>query len=291
MQDPLALGGENATSDSHERDEAAGQTKRKASAEGWREMMRHKLNVILLVAITVLAGTPEALRQFNQFRNAVGDMRASAWNSLIVFASESAERKAAPRQRQQQRPAAEPAVAENEAPASAACPVQAAKSKANQGADERATRPARKAPAATPDPDLATLPFGFVVPQAHELRRFQAEERHHPTLPAAEPRRIELARAFGEELNAKQLEALLRSRAELDRDSLAKLRVAARVLRLDQLKVPYKVAKREDRSRRPGGGSPVAAPTEPSFSFEAAPSHVVVAPYAWAFGGEEGPRN
>lgn len=50
-------------------------------------MMRRKLGILLLVGVTVLAGTQEAMRQFDGLRSSLKDLtRASLWSGLIVYA-------------------------------------------------------------------------------------------------------------------------------------------------------------------------------------------------------------
>lgn len=49
--------------------------------------MRRKFGILILVGITVLAGTQEAMRQFDGLRSTVNDFtRASLWSGLIVYA-------------------------------------------------------------------------------------------------------------------------------------------------------------------------------------------------------------
>ncbi|HEV7904793.1 MAG TPA: hypothetical protein VGO96_13205 [Pyrinomonadaceae bacterium] len=49
--------------------------------------MRRKLGILLLVGVTVLAGTQEAMRQFDGLRSSLKDLtRASLWSGLIVYA-------------------------------------------------------------------------------------------------------------------------------------------------------------------------------------------------------------
>ena len=50
-------------------------------------MMRRKLGILLLAGVTVLAGTQEAMRQFDGLRSSLKDLtRASLWSGLIVYA-------------------------------------------------------------------------------------------------------------------------------------------------------------------------------------------------------------
>ncbi|HEY0100152.1 MAG TPA: hypothetical protein VGB76_14475 [Pyrinomonadaceae bacterium] len=50
-------------------------------------MMRRKLGILILAGVTVLAGTQEAMRQFDGLRSSVKDLtRASLWSGLIVYA-------------------------------------------------------------------------------------------------------------------------------------------------------------------------------------------------------------
>lgn len=49
--------------------------------------MRRKLGILLLAGVTVLAGTQEAMRQFDGLRSSLKDLtRASLWSGLIVYA-------------------------------------------------------------------------------------------------------------------------------------------------------------------------------------------------------------
>ena len=48
--------------------------------------MRRKLGILILVGVTVLAGTQEAVRQFEGLRSSLTDLtRASLWSGLIVY--------------------------------------------------------------------------------------------------------------------------------------------------------------------------------------------------------------
>lgn len=50
-------------------------------------MMRRKLGILILAGVTVLAGTQEAMRQFDGLRSSLKDLtRASLWSGLIVYA-------------------------------------------------------------------------------------------------------------------------------------------------------------------------------------------------------------
>lgn len=50
-------------------------------------MMRRKLGILILAGFTVLAGTQEAMRQFDGLRSSLNDLkRASLWSGLIVYA-------------------------------------------------------------------------------------------------------------------------------------------------------------------------------------------------------------
>jgi hypothetical protein len=54
---------------------------------GGSEMMRRKLGILFLAGVTVLAGTQEAMRQFDGLRSSLNDLtRASLWSGLIVYA-------------------------------------------------------------------------------------------------------------------------------------------------------------------------------------------------------------
>jgi hypothetical protein len=56
--------------------------------------MRRKLGILILTAITVLAGTQEALHQFDGLRSSLNDLtRASLWSGLIVYAQPVADGK------------------------------------------------------------------------------------------------------------------------------------------------------------------------------------------------------
>lgn len=56
--------------------------------------MRRKLGILILVGVTVLAGTQEAVRQFEGLRSSVNDLtRASLWSGLIVYAQPVADGK------------------------------------------------------------------------------------------------------------------------------------------------------------------------------------------------------
>ena len=49
--------------------------------------MRRKFGILILVSVTVLAGTQEAMRQFDGLRSSLNDLtRASLWSGLIVYA-------------------------------------------------------------------------------------------------------------------------------------------------------------------------------------------------------------
>ena len=49
--------------------------------------MRRKLGILFLIAVTVLAGTQEAVRQFDGLKSSVTDLtRAGLWSGLIVYA-------------------------------------------------------------------------------------------------------------------------------------------------------------------------------------------------------------
>ncbi|HLL71537.1 MAG TPA: hypothetical protein VK363_08905 [Pyrinomonadaceae bacterium] len=56
--------------------------------------MRRKLGMLILVGVTVLAGTQEAVRQFDGLRSTLNDLtRASLWSGLIVYAQPVADGK------------------------------------------------------------------------------------------------------------------------------------------------------------------------------------------------------
>lgn len=57
-------------------------------------MMRRKLGILILAGVTVLAGTQEAMRQFEGLRSSLNDWtRASLWSGLIVYAQPVSEGK------------------------------------------------------------------------------------------------------------------------------------------------------------------------------------------------------
>ena len=57
-------------------------------------MMRRKLGMLILVGVTVLAGTQEAARQYDGLRSSLNDLtRASLWSGLIVYAQPVADGK------------------------------------------------------------------------------------------------------------------------------------------------------------------------------------------------------
>lgn len=108
-------------------------------------MMRRKLGIIILAGVTVLAGTQEAMRQFDGLRSSLNDLtRASLWSGLIVYAQPVADGKLPAPQiyylmpQPQTAPAApqEPVLADNSFDASAA---GKAESKNNHVAEEVAT--------------------------------------------------------------------------------------------------------------------------------------------------------
>lgn len=54
--------------------------------------MRRKLGIFILVGVTVLAGTKEAVRQYDGLRSSLNDLtRASLWSGLIVYAQPVAD--------------------------------------------------------------------------------------------------------------------------------------------------------------------------------------------------------
>src|ERR687893_247456 len=56
--------------------------------------MRRKFGILILVSVTVLAGTQEAVRQFDGLRSSLNDLtRASLWSGLIVYAQPVADGK------------------------------------------------------------------------------------------------------------------------------------------------------------------------------------------------------
>jgi hypothetical protein len=56
--------------------------------------MRRKLGILILVSVTVLAGTQEAARQFDGLKSSVTNLtRASLWSGLIVYAQPVADGK------------------------------------------------------------------------------------------------------------------------------------------------------------------------------------------------------
>ena len=56
--------------------------------------MRRKFGIIFLLGVTVLAGTQEAVRQFDGLRSSLNDLtRASLWSGLIVYAQPVADGK------------------------------------------------------------------------------------------------------------------------------------------------------------------------------------------------------
>lgn len=57
-------------------------------------MMRRKLGILILAGVTVLAGTQEAMRQFDGLRSSLSELtRASLWSGLIVYAQPVADGK------------------------------------------------------------------------------------------------------------------------------------------------------------------------------------------------------
>lgn len=54
--------------------------------------MRRKFGILILVSVTVLAGTKEAVRQYDGLRSSLNDLtRASLWSGLIVYAQPVAD--------------------------------------------------------------------------------------------------------------------------------------------------------------------------------------------------------
>lgn len=194
--------------------------------------MRRKLGTLILTAVTVLAGTQEAMRQFDGLRSSLNDLtRASLWSGLIVYAQPVADGKLpAPQiyyltpQPQITPPNAphQPVLADHDADANVAKPEtknhHVAEELAQADTDESLPTlpPTREIEdAAMSELALDKLPVHVLTahpPAAPKLDKARVYEEVARNVPVARKLRQEadlIARVFVKELDAAKLEAEL----------------------------------------------------------------------------------
>lgn len=244
--------------------------------------MRRKLGTLILTAVTVLAGTQEAMRQFDGLRSSLNDLtRASLWSGLIVYAQPVADGKLpAPQiyyltpQPQIAPPNApqQPVLADNNSDNNSDANAAKAETKNHHVAEELAQAethellppslpPAREIEdAAMSELALDKLPvhvFTAHPPAAPKLDKARIYEEVARNVPVARKLRQEadmIARGFVKELDAAKLEAELARIAatheQLETAKLKSLPDAEAFTHRLQLKVIRRPAPPEQRHER-----------------------------------------
>ncbi|HEX8424264.1 MAG TPA: hypothetical protein VF634_12665 [Pyrinomonadaceae bacterium] len=197
-------------------------------------MMRRKLGILILAGVTVLAGTQEAMRQFEGLRSSLNDWtRESLWSGLIVYAQPVSEGKLPAPQiyylmpPPQTSPASpqQPVLADNNNNADAAKPEtrnnHVAEELAAAGASTDALPPTVQLSLEVEDaakselvlnevaPPPAPAPRPHAAPKLDKVRVYEEVARHEAGARKFRAQADAVARVFVKEFDAAKLEAEL----------------------------------------------------------------------------------
>jgi hypothetical protein len=244
-------------------------------------MMRRKLGILILAGVTVLAGTQEAMRQFDGLRSSLNELtRASLWSGLIVYAQPVSDGQLPapqiyylmPQAQTSPAPLAQAVLADNNtgnANSDAAKPEV----KNNHVWEEVAAEIASKLEALPPAPpareiedaakselvlnDMAAplvVRHPAVAPKLEKLRVYEEVARNESGARKFKARADEIARVFVKELDAAKLEAeiarLAAMHEQLETSKLKSSADAENIARRFELKV-LRRAPRPERPERP----------------------------------------
>ncbi len=234
--------------------------------------MRRKLGIIFLIAVTVLAGTQEAARQFDGLKSSMSELtRASLWSGLIVYAQPVADGKLPSPQiyylipQSQSVPGAQGALlVDNRPNDNTATPKPEAKN--NHAAEEMALNTDGTTTAATREVEdaakselvLDKLPLNFIAshlappaPKLEKKRVYEEVAKHEAFARKFNKHADVIAKVFVKEFDAAKLEAeLARLAAVQEQLETSKLKSWAEPETNSPRRIELKVMRRAIRPER-----------------------------------------